>query len=198
MPTVLCHFLSLQRWATIGDAIPHDEYTPTRDSSTPDGSLFSYKYTSVEISATAITRGEIPMYNPCIFGEVTGIYRENGRLRVRIRCPNVVSEDGHKRYLEQLRVLETLLAMEEKEEDGEIRSWFDHPGTKAGVEGALSIHISARDVNRVNDLKVAVGMGVAVWVFIRRINRPEGKHVHRTYRLDVDYFADTLPLDTLL
>ncbi|KAJ6476674.1 hypothetical protein C8R47DRAFT_1075542 [Mycena vitilis] len=186
-----CRF-KVEHWGTLGDAKPHEDFVPTRDSSSPEGCVFSYKYTNMEVGGNSVLRGRIPLYNPCIFGEVAGVHRENG-LRVKLMCPREVDDDGRRAYRRQLHTLEKLMEIERCDQDGEIRSWFGSSGTLAGDDESFSVHVSPKDVDMVNNKDLAVGLSVAAWIYLRRVDKEQGRLTHKTYRLDVAFFVRVTP-----
>ncbi|KAJ6476668.1 hypothetical protein C8R47DRAFT_1075536 [Mycena vitilis] len=72
MPPALPKFGIIEAWSSLTDGILGEDYLPTRDSSSRDGSVFSYKHLNGELAATGSSRGRLCEYRGTVFGEVSG------------------------------------------------------------------------------------------------------------------------------
>ncbi|KAJ6454913.1 hypothetical protein C8R47DRAFT_1228434 [Mycena vitilis] len=176
MTTLLQRFITVQNWGTVADGTPIRDFLPTRDCSSKEGCVFSYKLRKMEIGGTETERGHLYKYNPSLFGEAPTGEQENGKLVVRLTCPGSVRETGVPAYRRQLRALEKIIEVEEDEQSGGTHSWFG--STSFDADGVFTVHLSEQ-MDKLHGWEIDVGVVLAIWVHISRIDKREGSSVHR-------------------
>ncbi|KAJ6448509.1 hypothetical protein C8R47DRAFT_1267704 [Mycena vitilis] len=151
MTTLLQRFITVQNWGTVADGTPIRDFLPTRDCSSKEG----WQATFIEAPT----------------GE-----QENGKLVVRLTCPGSVRETGVPAYRRQLRALEKIIEVEEDEQSGGTHSWFG--STSFDADGVFTVHLSEQ-MDKLHGWEIDVGVVLAIWVHISRIDKREGSSVHR-------------------
>ncbi|KAJ7933875.1 hypothetical protein B0H13DRAFT_2500641 [Mycena leptocephala] len=93
-------------------AYPAD-FVATREASTADGSLYTYKLTrAAEETPTAYRRGVLRKYEGAVFGELRGIKKlgdESGIVLVELQCPSNAWCSAVEIYASQMRLFHSVL-----------------------------------------------------------------------------------------
>ncbi|KAJ6461568.1 hypothetical protein C8R47DRAFT_1327396 [Mycena vitilis] len=196
------HTLQIKRWEQISsayeklaDARLFNEYAPTRDRSEgPTGSVFTYKSMAYEDQPRPGARGSLDLYTPMIFGEAVELEGINP-AKLRIKCPSALKCSIKAEYTKQLKALREPIDHDEEELGGVIDgTWF---GGDTKDKGHIYVHFKTgtqydydfrRDFNQ--------GEVVAIWASMKRTDREDSGRLHKTYRLESDFWTSAAPAQT--
>ncbi|KAJ6498667.1 hypothetical protein DFH09DRAFT_1203923 [Mycena vulgaris] len=109
----------------LATAIYPADLSPTRDRSTKNGDLYTFKDCTTERPPTATRRGRLYEYSAAVFGEVDCFLHLRRGIIVRFKCPDGVSCAVKALYRAQLQVLRKILESDSTNAGGVVsHSWF--------------------------------------------------------------------------
>ncbi|KAJ6454929.1 hypothetical protein C8R47DRAFT_1328992 [Mycena vitilis] len=184
MPPLLHLFGDIEAWASLTNGTLGEDYLPTRDCTSPDGCIFSYKQLSGELAATEVSKGRHREHRGAVFGEVSGHSTERGGLLVLLGPLPMAGPRGQAAYNRQIEVLDHIIKVERDEQVGQTRSWIAHRDKSGAASIGKAFYVFfPPGPRRPAAENIPLGTPVAVDVHMCRIDDQEGSMVHRTYRL---------------
>ncbi|KAJ7891174.1 hypothetical protein B0H13DRAFT_1887263 [Mycena leptocephala] len=105
-------FASPSNPATLANGRLYMRFLPTRDRSTADGSVYSYKDCRTELEPTETSRGALVKYYPMFFGEIVRMSRMCGGFVFQLACPGTASTVERSSYAQQLQALTEIVVTE--------------------------------------------------------------------------------------
>ncbi|KAJ7677865.1 hypothetical protein DFH06DRAFT_1316660 [Mycena polygramma] len=189
----ISHYLESEAYEKFADARLFDDYAPTRDrSESPTGSVFTYKSMAYENLPTPGSRGSLDLYTAMIFGEAVELEGRNP-AKLRIKCPSALKCSIKAEYAKQMKALREPIEHDKDELGGVIDgTWFGSATREE--EGHIYVHFETGiqyEYNFRRDFKK--GEVVAIWASLKRIDREVSGGLHKTYRIESDFWVPASP-----